>query len=57
MEKYIVTSEEIDAMEGLHKTHFLNSNAQRLNKSLGDITGLNNIGSVSYTHLTLPTKA
>lgn len=44
MEKYIVTSEEIDAMEGLHKTHFLNSNAQRLNKSLGDITGLNNIG-------------
>ena len=44
MEKYLVTKEEIENMEGLHKTHFLNSNARRINKSLGDITGLNNIG-------------
>ena len=44
MDKYVVTKEEIESMEGLHKTHFLNSNAQRINKSLGDITGLNNIG-------------
>jgi len=44
MDKYVVTKEEIEGMEGLHKTHFLNSNAQRINKSLGDVTGLNNIG-------------
>jgi len=44
MNKYIVTNEEIEDMEGLHKTHFLNPNAQRINKSLGDLTGLNNIG-------------
>ncbi len=44
MGKYIVTKEEIEDMEGLHKTHFLNSNAQRINKSLGDVTGLKNIG-------------
>jgi len=44
MDKYIVTKDEIDDMEGEHKTHFLNSNAQRINKSLGDMTGLNNIG-------------
>ena len=44
MDKYIVAKEEIDSMEGVSKTHFLNDNAQRNNKSLGDITGLNNIG-------------
>ena len=31
-------------MEGLAKTHFLNDNAQRINKSLGDIVGLKNLG-------------
>jgi len=41
---YLVTAEEIDAMEGLAKTHFLNPNAQRINKSLGDLTGLTGIG-------------
>ncbi|MEM7179959.1 MAG: cupin domain-containing protein [Spirochaetota bacterium] len=44
MDKYLFSKEEIDAYEGLKKTHFLNTNAQRLNKSLGDLTGLKNIG-------------
>ena len=44
MDKYIVTKEEIEAYEGLRKTHFLNPNAQRVNKSLGDMTGLTQMG-------------
>ena len=44
MNKYIVKQEEIEQYEGVEKTHFLNSNAQRRNKSLGDLTGLQNIG-------------
>jgi len=44
MDKYIVTKEEIDKYDGIEKTHFLNSNARRLNKSLGDLTGLSGIG-------------
>ncbi len=44
MEKYVVTKEEIEAYKGIEKSHFLNSNAQRRNKSLGDLTGLNHIG-------------
>lgn len=43
-QRYLVTREEIEAMEGLHKTHFLNPNAKRINKSLGDITGLSGFG-------------
>ena len=43
-DKYLVTAEEIAAMEGLHKAHFLNDNARRTNKSLGDLTGLTGIG-------------
>jgi uncharacterized cupin superfamily protein len=31
-------------MEGLRKTHFLNTNAQRTNKYLGDLTGLTGFG-------------
>lgn len=41
---YIVTKEEIEGMEGLAKTHFLNANARRVNKSLGDLTGLTGLG-------------
>lgn len=41
---YIVTREEIAAMEGLRKAHFLNPNAVRINKSLGDLTGLTGFG-------------
>jgi uncharacterized cupin superfamily protein len=44
MDRYIVTREEIEAFEGLSKTHFLNDNARRINKSLGDLTGLTGIG-------------
>ncbi|MEM7300201.1 MAG: cupin domain-containing protein [Pseudomonadota bacterium] len=43
-EKYIVTREEIDKMEGRQVTHFLNENAKRNNKSLGDLTGLTGLG-------------
>lgn len=40
----LVTREEIAEMEGLRKTHFLNPGARRINKSLGDLTGLTGIG-------------
>ena len=43
-EKYILTGQEIDALQGLAKTHFLNNEARRVNKSLGDFTGLTGIG-------------
>ena len=43
-------------MPGLAKIHFLNSGARRLNKSLGDLTGLTGIGfhliEVQPGHLT-----
>jgi len=44
MDKYIITSEEIEEYAGIEKTHFLNTNARRLNKSLGDLTGLSGFG-------------
>lgn len=44
VEKYLVTREEIAGHEGLSKTHFLNDNARRINKSLGDMTGLTGFG-------------
>ncbi len=44
MEKYILTKEEIAQYEGIRKTHFLNDNAKRVNKSLGDLTGLTGFG-------------
>ena len=40
----LVTREEIAAMPGLHKVHFLNPAAVRINKSLGDLTGLTGLG-------------
>lgn len=43
-DRYLVRAEEIAAMEGLQKTHFLNPNAKRVNKSLGDLTGLTGLG-------------
>lgn len=43
-EKYILKAQEIEEMEGLAKTHFLNPNAKRINKSLGDYTGLTGFG-------------
>ena len=44
MDKYLISKEEIDQLEGLSKTHFLNENAKRINKSLGDFTGLTGFG-------------
>ncbi|MFK7890524.1 MAG: cupin domain-containing protein [Granulosicoccus sp.] len=40
----ILKQKEIEEEEGLHKTHFLNKNARRINKSLGDMTGLTGFG-------------
>lgn len=44
MNKYLITKEEIDQFEGVTKTHFLNDNAKRVNKSLGDLAGLTGFG-------------
>ncbi len=44
MDRYVLTRAEIDAQAGLAKTHFLNDNARRVNKSLGDLTGLTGFG-------------
>jgi uncharacterized cupin superfamily protein len=41
---YILTKAEIARMAGVEKTHFLNPGAKRLNKSLGDATGLTGFG-------------
>ena len=41
---YLLRKAEIEAMDGLAKTHFLNDNARRTNKSLGDATGLTGLG-------------
>jgi len=35
---------DIEAMDGVHKTHFLNPNAKRRNRSLGDAAGLQSLG-------------
>ena len=43
-ETYLISSTEISDMEGVKKTHFLNANAKRINKSLGDMTGLTGFG-------------
>lgn len=44
MASQILKRTAIEAEEGLFKTHFLNKNAQRTNKSLGDLTGLTGFG-------------
>ena len=44
MSDCILTPEAIAAMPGVSKTHFLNHNAKRSNKSLGDATGLTHMG-------------
>lgn len=42
--RQILKKVEIEAEEGLFKKHFLNEDAQRVNKSLGDLTGLTGFG-------------
>ncbi|WP_102796175.1 cupin domain-containing protein [Bowmanella denitrificans] len=44
MHKYLLRKADIEAFEGLQKVHFLNANAVRTNKSLGDLTGLTGFG-------------
>ncbi|MGE4480300.1 cupin domain-containing protein [Acidocella sp.] len=44
MEKYLIKSQDIADMAGTGKTHFINPNARRVNKSLGDATGLTGFG-------------
>ena len=44
MTDYVIKKAQIDSMPGLFKTHFLNENAQRNNKSLGDLTGITSFG-------------
>lgn len=44
MENYLLKAQQIAEMDGLAKTHFLNPNARRLNKSLGDMAGLKGLG-------------
>lgn len=39
-----LSAHDISAMDGTAKTHFLNPNAQRVNKSLGDACGLTGLG-------------
>jgi uncharacterized cupin superfamily protein len=39
-----LSAEAIAAMEGVRKVHYLNPDAVRINKSLGDAVGLKNIG-------------
>lgn len=42
--KLLLKAADIEAMDGERKVHFLNPNAVRINKSLGDAIGLNQIG-------------
>lgn len=42
--KYLLTATQIEQMEGNEITHFLNPNATRLNKSLGDVMGMQHLG-------------
>lgn len=42
--KLLLTAKDIEEMEGEQKIHFLNPNAIRINKSLGDVVGLKNLG-------------
>lgn len=41
---YVLKASEIKELAGTSKTHFLNDNAKRVNKSLGDLTGLTGFG-------------
>lgn len=44
MDGYLLRAEQIAAMAGIDKVHFLDQGARRLNRSLGDATGLTGIG-------------
>lgn len=42
--KLLLTARDIEDMAGERKTHYLNPNAVRINKSLGDAVGLKHLG-------------
>ncbi len=42
--KLLLTATDIEQLVGEQKVHFLNPNAVRINKSLGDAVGLNHLG-------------
>jgi uncharacterized cupin superfamily protein len=42
--KLLLKAADIEAMPGTRKVHFLNPNAVRINKSLGDAVGLSHLG-------------
>jgi uncharacterized cupin superfamily protein len=44
VDTYVIKKGEITALEGTAKQHFMNENAVRSNKSLGDLTGLTGMG-------------
>jgi uncharacterized cupin superfamily protein len=44
MTKSLINKQQIEAMAGTDKTHFLNENAQRVNKSLGDLAVITGFG-------------
>ncbi len=44
MRNLILKSKQIEEMKGLLRIHFLNSNAERIRKSVGDKVGLSKIG-------------
>lgn len=52
--KHILSRADIEAMEGTSKVHFLNANARRINKSLGDATGITGFG---IHHIEVPAGA
>lgn len=52
--KFILRRAQIEAMPGTQKVHFLNPNGRRLNKSLGDATGLTGLG---VHHIEVPVGA
>ncbi|MGQ4878660.1 cupin domain-containing protein [Billgrantia sp. LNSP4103-1] len=39
-----LSSQDIEALEGVRKVHFLNADAVRVNKSLGDAVGMTQLG-------------
>jgi len=43
-QKQLVTRTQIAKMPGEEKTHFLNASAKRVNKSLGDLVGMDRLG-------------
>ncbi|MEX0286005.1 MAG: cupin domain-containing protein [Paracoccaceae bacterium] len=41
---YLITAQQIEDMAAEPKVHFLNDRARRMNRSLGDVTGLTGLG-------------